>query len=57
MWGHELNYTATIRNPPTPQPELFSLYDEEPGGSRPDRMPTLSGAAGTGSAAHRAADC
>ena len=43
VWGHELNYTATIRNPPTPQPELFSLYDEEPGGSRPDRMPTLSG--------------
>ena len=40
---HELNYTATIRNPTTPQPELFSLYDEEPGGSRPDRMPTLSG--------------
>ena len=29
--------------PHTPQPELFSLYDEEPGGSRPDRMPTLSG--------------
>ena len=28
---------------PTPQPELFSLYDEGPGGSRPDRMPTLSG--------------
>ena len=43
VWGHELNYTATIRDPPTPQPELFSLYDEEPGGSRPDRMPTLSG--------------
>ena len=34
---------AGIRNPPTPQPELFSLDDEEPGGSRPDRMPTLSG--------------
>ena len=43
VWGHELNYTATIRKPPTPQPELFSLYDEEPGRSRPDRMPTLSG--------------
>ena len=38
-----MNRTATIRDPPTPQPELFSLYDEEPGGSRPDRMPTLSG--------------
>ena len=23
---------------PTPQPELFSLYEEEPGGSRPDRL-------------------
>ena len=45
VWGHELNYTATIWTPPPPppQPELFSLYDEEPGGSRPDRMPTLSG--------------
>ena len=43
VWGHELNFTATVRDPPTPQPELFSLYDEEPGGSRPDRMPTLSG--------------
>ena len=41
--GHELNYTATIRNLPTPQPELFSLCEEEPGGSRPDRMPTQSG--------------
>ena len=37
VWGHELNYTATIRDPPTPQPELFSLY-EEPGGARPDRL-------------------
>ena len=43
VWGREMNYTATIRDPPTPQPELFSLYDEEPGGSRPDRMPALSG--------------
>ena len=43
VWGREMNYTATIRDPPTPQPELFSLYDEEPGGLRPDRMPTLSG--------------
>ena len=43
VWGREMNYTATIRDPPTPQPELFSLYDEEPGGSRLDRMPTLSG--------------
>ena len=40
VWGHELNFTATIRDPPTPQPELFSLY-EEPGG------------AWQGSAAHR----
>ena len=29
--------------PSTPQPELFSLHEEEPGGSRPDRIPTLSG--------------
>ena len=32
-----MNYTATIRDPPTPQPELFSLY-EELGGARPDRL-------------------
>ena len=37
VWGREMNYTATIRNPPTHQPELFSL-EEEPGGSRPDRL-------------------
>ena len=37
VWGREMNYTATIRDPPTPQPELFSLY-EEPGGARPDRL-------------------
>ena len=30
------------RDHPTPQPELFSLYDEEPGGTRPDRIATLS---------------
>ena len=33
VWGH----TATIRDHPTPQPEVFSLY-EEPGGARPDRL-------------------
>ena len=27
VWVHELNYSATIRDPPTPQPELFSLPD------------------------------
>ena len=41
VWGHELNYTGTIPNLPTPQPELLSLYDEEPGGMRgPDRIVT-----------------
>ena len=47
VWGSEMHNTATIRDPPTPQPELFSLYDKEPGGSRPDRMPTLSGTPST----------
>ena len=42
VWGRELNYTATIRDPPTPQPELFSL-EEEPGGARPDRLSAVSG--------------
>ena len=32
-----MNYTATIQDPPTLQPELFSLY-EEPGGARLDRL-------------------
>ena len=31
----ELNYTAAVRKTPPPQPVLFSLYDEEPGGRRP----------------------
>ena len=35
--GYELKYTAKFRKPPPslPPPELFSLYDEEPGGRRP----------------------
>ena len=39
VWEHEQNYTATVQDPPTPQPELFELsFEEEPGGSRPDRL-------------------
>ena len=34
-WGREQNYTAETQNPPTPQPELFRLFEEEPGGVRP----------------------
>ena len=34
-WGREQNYTAETRDPRTPQPELFSLFEEEPGGARP----------------------
>ena len=30
-----MNYTAATRDPPTPQPELFSLCEEEPRGVRP----------------------
>ena len=45
-WGPEMNYTATVGNPlpplhthtPTPQPELFSLFEEESSGSRPDQL-------------------
>ena len=43
VWGREMNCTATIRDPSTPKPELFRLHDEEPGGTRPDMMPSLSG--------------
>ena len=31
----ETKYTAKFRTTPPPQPVLFSLYDEEPGGRRP----------------------
>ena len=37
VWGREMNYTATIQDPPTPQPELLRRR------ARPCRMPTLSG--------------
>ena len=51
VWGHEQNYTATIRDPPspttTPQPELFSL-EEEPGGGRPAPLSGQGGAARRG---------
>ena len=41
----EVHCTATIRDPPTPQPELFSLYEEEPrrGAARPGRGPCAAG--------------
>ena len=32
----ETKYTAKFRATPPPQPVLFSLYDEEPGGGRPE---------------------
>ena len=32
----ELHYTATVRKTPPPQPVLFSLFEEEPGGGRPE---------------------
>ena len=37
VWGREMNYTATIRDPPTPQPELFQPV-RRAGGARPDRL-------------------
>ena len=33
-----MNYTATMRDHPTPQPELFDIFSEQSGGSRPDRL-------------------
>ena len=35
----ETKYTAKFRTTPPPQPVLFSLYDEEPGGRRPASLP------------------
>ena len=51
VWGHEMDFSATIREPSLPpfplphthKPELFSLYEEEPGGVRPDRLFAVSG--------------
>ena len=34
-WGREQNYSAKTRDPSTPQPELFSLFEEELSGVRP----------------------
>ena len=45
MWGHEQNYTAKFRKPPTPQPELFSL-EEEPGGGLPAPLSEVAGRQG-----------
>ena len=42
VWGHEQNYTAKIRKPPTPHPELFSL-EEEPGGGLPAPLSEVAG--------------
>ena len=54
-WGTSWTIRRRSGTPPTPQPELFSLYEEEPGGSRPDRIATLS--AGARSAAHAVPFC
>ena len=45
VWGHELNYTAKVRKPPTPQPELVSL-EEEPGGWLPAHLSEVAGRQG-----------
>ena len=43
MGGYEMYLTATIQENPTPQPELFQLFEEEPGGSRPPCLGELWG--------------
>ena len=43
MGGYEMYFTATIQDNPTPQPELFQLFEEEPGGSRPPCLGELWG--------------
>ena len=42
VWEHEQNYTAKVRKPPTPQPELFSL-EEEPGRGMTAPMSEVAG--------------
>ena len=39
----EVHYTAEVWKTPPTEPVLFSLYDEEPGGRRPDRLFAVSG--------------
>ena len=34
----EVHYTAEVRKTPPPQPVLFKLLDEEPGGLRPEAL-------------------
>ena len=36
--AQQTKYTAKFRVTPPPQPVLFSLYDEEPGGGRPEAL-------------------
>ena len=38
-----MKYTAKFRTTPPPQPVLFSLYDEEPGGRRPAPLSEVAG--------------
>ena len=45
VWGHEQNYTAKVRKPPTHQPELFSL-EEEPSGCLPAPLSEVAGRQG-----------
>ena len=56
----ETKYTAKFRTHPPPQAagvQHFVLDDDEPGGSRPDRIASLSAPQEAGSAAHCGADC
>ena len=58
VWGHELNYTATVRNPPPPPAgALHPLRRRALQVAATDRMPTLSGPQSAGSAAHCGPDC
>ena len=47
VWGYEKNYTAKVREPPTPQPQLFSL-EEEPSGGLPAPLSGVAGRQGSG---------
>ena len=53
----ETKYTAKFRTTHPPQPVLFSLYDEEPGGRRPASLAEPPGATGAGPEAHHGAYC
>ena len=54
VWVRDVLH-GQVPGAPTPEPELFQLYEEEPGNSRPPCLGEPRGATGEGPAVHRRA--